>query len=438
LNPFKLNLHARQWEVFQSKARFRVLVAGRRFGKTHLALAEMLRAASEGPNRVVWYVGPNDRQSKRIAWKKLKELTRKFWAKLPSETEMRIELLWGSTLVVNGAFHPDSLRGEGLDFLVIDESASIHPRAWIEVFRPALADRKGGVFFSGTPKGRNYFFDLFEHAKSGHPEWEAFQFTTAQGGLVDAGELESAARDLDPESYRQELEGDFTNTSPHRAYRTFDKTCNVKPVTFDNLRPLIWSIDFNINPMCMLLMQQVEEIVNVLEEIVIKPEAHTDAACEQFCRRAMTYYQQVPIWQRPLTVKIYGDASGIQRRTCGSHTDWEIIRQFFNNWRGTFDDKYFTATLNPGVRDRVNCVNSRLHNQAGETRLLIDPSCKELIRDLEEVSWEVDSTGAATNELSKSDKARTHASDALGYFISQAFPLRGKIGEKSAGPVLSF
>jgi len=142
---FFIDLHERQWEVYQSKARFRVLVAGRRFGKTHLALADMLRAASGGPNRVVWYVGPNDSQSKRIAWKRLKELTSEFWAKQPSETAMRIELVNGSTLTVHGAFHADSLRGEGLDFLVIDEFASIDPRAWIEVLRPALADRQGRV-----------------------------------------------------------------------------------------------------------------------------------------------------------------------------------------------------------------------------------------------------------------------------------------------------
>jgi phage terminase large subunit len=90
------------------------------------------------------------------------------------------------------------------------------------------------------------------------------------------------------------------------------------------------------------------------------------------------------------------------------------------------------------VRDRINCVNARLRNQAGDSRLFIDPKCKELIRDLEEVSWAVDSTGAATEDLNKSDKNRTHTSDALGYFIYPEFPMSAKIGEKSTGPILSF
>ena len=324
---------------------------------------------------------------------------------------------------------------EGLDFLVLDEYASMRPEAWGEVFRPALADRKGRALFIGTPQGRNHFYEHFEYAKT-DPDWAAFQFTTAQGGLVEQTELEGAARQLDPGSYQQEFEAAFTNIGRNRAYYAFDRPVNARSVSFDGLRPLVWSIDFNVNPMCMLLMQKVEEMAHVLEEIVIKPEAHTEAACAVFLERAMSYYGQVPSWQRPLTVKIYGDASGNQRRTAGARTDWAIIKQFFSLWRGTFAPEYYTAAANPAVRDRVNCVNSRLRNQAGETRLLIDPKCKELIRDLEEVSWAVDATGAATSELNKTDRARTHTSDALGYFTAPQFSLKTKVGEKGDGRVI--
>jgi hypothetical protein len=73
---WEIRLHEHQWRVYQSKARFRVLVAGRRFGKTHLALTEMVQAALEGSGRMVWYVGPSDQQAKTIAWERLKEMTR--------------------------------------------------------------------------------------------------------------------------------------------------------------------------------------------------------------------------------------------------------------------------------------------------------------------------------------------------------------------------
>jgi len=177
--------------------------------------------------------------------------------------------------------------------------------------------------------------------------------------------------------------------------------------------------------MCMLLIQKIEDVTHVLHEIVIKPNATTAKACDVFFEQARVLEQQVPMYQRPLIINIYGDASGNQKRTSGAQTDWAIIKDSFSKWVGTFVPHFFTNTSNPFVKDRVNCVNARLRNYVGDTRLFIDPQCKELIRDFERVTW------AATNEIDKSDPARTHASDALGYFIAQAFSMKGTIGEKS-------
>ena len=129
-----------QGEVFQCAARFRVLVAGRRFGKTFLALTELIRAALR-PGCLAWYVCPSYRMAKRICWKLLKEMTRPFWASKPNETDLRIELISGGSICLKGADNYDSLRGDGLDFLVLDEYASMAPEAWTEVLRAALADR---------------------------------------------------------------------------------------------------------------------------------------------------------------------------------------------------------------------------------------------------------------------------------------------------------
>jgi len=430
----QVSLHKHQWEVFHSDIRFRVVAAGRRFGKTELALAEILRAANtpdpHGRPKNIGYVGPTDRQTKTIFWERLKEVTRPYWSKKPLEGKMRLFLKSGATIFASGAFKPNSLRGNGLDFLVLDEYASMKPTAWREVFRPALTDRKGRALFISTPQGRNHLYDQFQLAES-NPHWQSFHFTTEQGGLVDAEELADVAAELDADTYRQEFEAAFAKAGKYRAYHAFDPATHVQHRSFDPLRPLVWSLDFNVNPMVMLLMQQVEEEVHVLEEIVIKSDAHTELACDAFLKRALQYYKQVPSYQRPLTVNIYGDASGNQRRTAGSTTDWALIKHFFRSWVGTFEPFFYTASINPRIRDRVTCVNTRLRNAAGDARLFIDPSCKQLIRDLEEVSWALDSTGAATHELNKKDLERTHASDALGYFISQKFPMLPKIGHQN-------
>jgi hypothetical protein len=184
----KLLLKSPQWKVFRGSERFRVLVAGRRFGKTYLALVELCRAAWV-PGSLAWYVAPTYKQGKRIAWKPLKKMTQPYWAGKPNETELRIELRSGGTICLKGADNYDSLRGDGLDFLVLDEYASIAPEAWTEVLRPALADKQGRALFIGTPQGFNHFHELFDRART-LPDWEAFQFTTAQGGNVSPQELE--------------------------------------------------------------------------------------------------------------------------------------------------------------------------------------------------------------------------------------------------------
>ncbi len=119
-----VSLKPAQWTVFDCEKRFRVLVAGRRFGKTYLAMVELIRAAW-GPGRLVWYVGPTNKQSKMIIWKSLKKMTKEYWASKPNETDLRIELISGGTICLRGADNYDSLRGDGLNFVVLDEYASI-------------------------------------------------------------------------------------------------------------------------------------------------------------------------------------------------------------------------------------------------------------------------------------------------------------------------
>ena len=140
-----------QWTVFCSDKRFRVLVAGRRFGKTFLALTELCQAAW-GPGRAAWYVAPTYKQAKGVAWKALKQLTRPYWAAPPRETELIIELAAGGSISLRGADNYDSLRGHGLDFLVMDEYASMDRAVWPEVLRPMLSDRQGRALFIGTPR----------------------------------------------------------------------------------------------------------------------------------------------------------------------------------------------------------------------------------------------------------------------------------------------
>jgi len=329
---------------------------------------------------------------------------------------------------VRGADNYDSLRGDGLDFLVVDEYASISKEAWTAVLRPALADRNGRALFIGTPQGYNHFHELFESAQS-QPDWKTFQFTTAEGGHVSQKELEGAAQELDERTYRQEFEASFETLGVGRTYYAFDRAHNVKNLGFSSQISLCWSLDFNMDPLCSVLAQVHNGAVFVLEELIL-PDSNTLAACEEFLSRTEK-------WNKGsrLHVRVYGDATAEQRHTSASRTDWQIVREFFGRHRDRFEVTFCLPSANPPVKDRVNCVNARLRNHAGQRRLLVNATCKELIKDLEQVCWKTDPHGNPLIGLDKSDRMRTHVSDAVGYLIEREFPMRPAKGERT-GPMI--
>jgi hypothetical protein len=417
-----IKLKPSQGKVFRCTERFRVLVAGRRFGKTYLALVELCRAAW-GKGSVAWYVTATYKQARLIAWKPLKEMTRPYWAGKPNETDLRIELTCGGTICLRGADNYDSLRGGGLDFLVLDEYAAIAPAAWSEVLRPALADKQGRALFIGTPQGHNHFHELVERAST-LPDWKTFQYTTAQGGNVTLQELESAAQELDERTYRQEFEASFEDLGVGRAYYAFDRAQNVRELRFDGGVSLSWTLDFNMNPLCSVLAQVSDGMVYVLEEMIL-PNSNTLAACEELLSRTQKWASGMP-----LAIDVYGDATGEQHRTSASRTDWQIVKEFFGRYQDRFHASFHVPGANPPVKDRINCVNAKLRNHAGENRLLVDSRCKHLIKDFEQVSWKSDPYGKSLADLDKSDGERTHVSDAVGYLIAREFPMR-EMGERS-------
>ena len=208
----KVNLTKPQYRVSTSNKRFRVLISGRRFGKTFLTIIEMMKYASQ-PNQTIWYIAPTLKMAKEICWNDLKETLNKYkWVEDINETTLTIRIRkTNSTISLKGAENFDSLRGSGIDFLVLDEFADIDKRTWFEVLRASVADTKGKVLMCGTPRGYgNWSYEMYLKGKH-DDEWESFQYTTLQGGIVTKEELEQAKQDIDIRTFRQEFEGTFEN-----------------------------------------------------------------------------------------------------------------------------------------------------------------------------------------------------------------------------------
>ena len=203
------------WVPFhRSDARFRVVVAHRRAGKTVAAINECIRATitCQLPNPRFGYIAPLLGQAKSVAW----DYVRLYAGAIPgvkfNEAELRADFPNGGRFRLFGADNFDALRGQYFDGVVPDEFGNMDPRAWTEVIRPALSDRKGWAVFLGTPNGKNTFYDLRNRAAGEEPDWELFEFKASASGILPQTELDAAKSDMTPAAYEREYECSFDAT----------------------------------------------------------------------------------------------------------------------------------------------------------------------------------------------------------------------------------
>ena len=399
---FDLSLHRRQKEIFDDPTRRRVVVAGRRFGKTILCKAEILRAASN-PNWNVWYVAPTYRMAKQIMWRELIQTIPRKWIKSANSTTMDIELLNGSVIGLRGADKPDSLRGVEVNFLVMDEMQDIKPVAWEEALRPTLAKTRGRVIFVGTPKAYNFFYKLYtlgqrdDYRKA--KVYKSWQIKTIESPFIPEAEIEEARADMDPRTFKQEFEASFQSVSG-RVYYNFDRNVHIQPCKFNPNLPIWIGQDFNVSPMSSVIMQkQPNGEVWVVDEIYIH-NSNTVAVCDEIERR---------YWRYKKNIIIYPDPAGSQRKSTRGESDLDIFRE-----RGFRRIKY--RKQHPPVMDRTNAVNKVLMSGDGRNILKIDPSCRNLIDSLDQTIYR-----EGTNDIDKR-LGTEHITDALGYAIEIEFP----------------
>jgi len=383
--------------------RFRVAVCGRRFGKTHLAIRELAKYASK-PDQKCWYVAPTYRMAKQIVWKKLKKkLLSINWVKQVREQDLTLELVNGSEISLRGADNYDSLRGVGLSFICCDEVADMHPEVWYEVLRPTLSDTGGHALFLGTPKGMNWFKDLFDNAQTKN-NWVSFQFTTLQGNNVPLEEIEAARQDLDTRTFKQEYEATFANFSGIVAY-AFGQH-NIMPAEpVAPTEPLILGTDFNVNPMSCVVMRRTKDGLHAIDEIVIASSNTNELVDEirnRYPRNAIT---------------VYPDPAGVQRKTSANgNTDIKILEN------AGFQVRYHRQ--HPLVKDRINAANSLFHlRDDGLTRFSIDSKCKTTIKSLQQFCYK------EGTQIPDKDSGWDHQFDALTYAIQFLFPIKRDIQE---------
>jgi hypothetical protein len=294
------------------------------------------------------------------------------------------------------------LRGVSLAGAVLDEFCFMQEEVWTEVIRPATSDQLAPVVFISSPAGWNWAKGIYDYARSNEDDnWQAWTFTTADGGNVALSEIEAAKRELPDRTFKQEYLASFETLS-NRVYSNFDRSINITSDMPDprEQRELYVGIDFNVSPVTAAIGIKAVDQLLILDEISIENSNTTELA-QEIKRR---YPNQ--------KIRAYPDPAGRARKTsaAGGVTDFTILEQF----------GFVTIAPNAHdpVADRINNVQAMLCNAKGDRRLFIHPRCKELIKGLDGMTYKKD-----TNLPDKS-LGLDHITDARGYLVSYEFPLR--------------
>ncbi|HJZ99144.1 MAG TPA: terminase family protein [Candidatus Solibacter sp.] len=322
----------------------------------------------------------------------------------------------GSRILFRPVEEFERLRGTNLAWFGLDELTYTQEEAWLRLegrLRDPLAKRLCG-FAVWTPKGFDWVYRRF--ISNPAPGYEAILARAFENRhlLAKVSDFyERLKESYDEKFYAQEVLGDYLSMDGGRVYSAFQRAEHTCETKVDPQLPLRWALDFNVDPMSSVIVQITRNMITVLDEIYLR-NASTKDACEEFVRR-------FPRHDRGVVV--YGDSSGNQRQTTG-WTDYQIIQEYFAA-NSALRPRLNQNTSNPRVRDRINLVNRQFRTAAGTIGMIVDPKCKELIRDLEEVTYK-----AETGDIDKHrDRLRTHLSDALGYLVCQECS-----GKRVAGP----
>jgi hypothetical protein len=324
----------------------------------------------------------------------------------------------GSRILFRPVDDFERLRGTNLAWFGLDELTYTQEEAWLRLegrLRDPKAKRLCG-FAAWTPKGYDWVYRKFV-AKPAKPYTTIYAKPSENRHLLgrDPEFYNRLRESYDEKFYAQEVLGSYLNLSGTRVYSSFEQSEHVRELGVDRRKPILWALDFNVDPMSSVIVQITDGRISVLDEIVIR-HGTTRQACEAFLAKFPKH---------EAGVVVFGDASGNAQQTSGM-SDFEMVKEHFAVYSSIHVD-YRVPKANPSVRERINLTNRKLRSAAGDVGLHVDKKCTELIQDFEQVCFKGD-----TGQIDKDkDRLRTHLSDALGYLIWQECRPLPPIGAQS-------
>ena len=387
-------LKKKQSEVFLDKSKNRLIVCGRRGGKTYFATWEILSKLVNNKNYSITYTAPTHNQAKEIFWETFLNVCPQEYILKKHETTLDLTLLNGSKLKVRSSSNYDRLRGGTNNEIYLDEVQDTPMKAYSEALRPTIATTEGYVTLLGTPKGHNWVNDLVNN-----PNWSFHSWTTAEGGLVSLEEIERAKQELDERTFRQEYLAEFLSSEGAIFYSFSDD--NIVDVDFDKDKTLYLSFDFNVNPMTCVMFQD-----NVAVKEFEVPHSNTADISNKIIR----FLEEK---QFNSTIYITGDNTGNNRNTSATKTNYIIIGEIFKKYLPEQSPIKTRHVIN--IEDRFNTTNTALKSYSGDIKLRVSKNCKKLIKYLNIITRE---------DFVRDKLGITHLTDAFTYYPYNFIPIK--------------
>ena len=421
-----------QIKLDQSSKRFNLSVWGRQSGKTTAGYRKLLwKPLQSRESSIYWHVLQTYSAADVVFERYLKFLHphKEYLIKYKNEVERRVELPGKRNVFFKSGHNFEDLRTETLDGIVIDEARQQSKELWTMVVFPMLGRFNAWCDIMTTPNGYDWIYDL-KKAKENDPSWGVTTAPSWDAWWWTPAQIEEAKKNMTELEFRQEIGAEFVNLRSGKVYYAFtdaNKT-EICPWYADRpwspYHPVVLGLDFNVNPMHWTLGQSVNHYWWWFDEIHMK-DSNTAEAATALATKLLVMREQGHA-PSDYDVMICGDSSGNARSTKSNESDYEIIKQVLKAHGIKF--RNITPPANPSSKDRVNTVNAKCKSASGEIAMWVHPlNCKMLIHDLERVVWK---PGADFILDSGPAKDLTHASDSIGYPISEMSPIKGPASTK--------
>lgn len=419
---YKLKDHLIQLAYLASTARFNLISAGRRSGKTERFKRKISKIAMTHPGEDYFIAAPTRDQVKKIYWNDIKRLTfQSLQTKSPSETELIVHLDNDTRIHLIGLDRPERMEGQFWSGGGIDEIGNVKEDAWevnikpaLDTYNPTRPDYRAWCDLLGVPEGAgSKYHELWDYSQlSGDPDWKGFTWFSAD--ILPPDVIASAKRTMSLKQYRQEYEASFETTSG-RIYDDYSAK-NITNETIAQHEQLYWHHDFNFTPMSSgIAVRRVEktgakrDCILILDEIILTSAIARQSALE-FCDKYKEHKNR--------RLLLFGDPAGRAGEKHGHQSDYTEIEAVLlqNGW--TFERKVKNAA--PAIRDRQNAVRAKIANAAGEVSLFVNPAkAKYAHKGLQTVQ-----TKKGSSFLEEESETQ-HITTAIGYMVDYVWPISG-------------